>query len=86
MDNDKKIELQNKNLESFLVKAENDPAIMELMRNLIRICQEASELGIPLEEVAAVGTVGWTIGKDPKLQAMIEYMFAVSKLGPQTEH
>ena len=80
------MELQNKNLEAFLIRAENDPAIMELMRNLIRICQEASELGIPLEEVAAVGTVGWTIGKDPKLQAMIEYMFEMSKVLPPTEH
>jgi len=85
MDNTK-LELQNKNLEAFLVKAESDPAIMELMRNLIRICQEASELGIPLEEVAAVGTVGWTIGKDPKLQAMIEYMFQMSEIVPRTEH
>jgi len=80
------MELQNKNLEAFLIRAEADPAIMELMRNLIRICQEASELGIPLEEVAAVGTVGWTIGKDPKLQAMIEYMFEMSKMGQITEH
>tara|TARA_R100000664_G_C2754366_1_gene141972 strand:- start:2363 stop:2623 length:261 start_codon:yes stop_codon:yes gene_type:complete len=86
MDNEFKRELQNKNLEAFLVKAENDPAIMELMRNLIRICQEASELGIPLEEVAAVGTVGWTIGQDPKLQAMIEYMFQMSEIVPKTEH
>jgi hypothetical protein len=80
------MELQNKNLEAFLIKAEKDPKLMELMRNLIRICQEASELGIPLEEVAAVGTVGWTIGKDPKLQAMIEYMFEMSKMGQITEH
>ena len=80
------MELQNKNLEAFLIKAEADPKLMELMRNLIRICQEASELGIPLEEVAAVGTVGWTIGKDPKLQAMIEYMFEMSKMGQITEH
>jgi len=80
------MELQNKNLEAFLIKAEADPKLMELMRNLIRICQEASELGIPLEEVAAVGTVGWTIGKDPKLQAMIEYMFEMSKIGQITEH
>ena len=81
-----KMELQNKNLEAFLVKAERDPAIMELMRNLIRICQEASELGIPLDEVAAVGTVGWTIGQDPQLQAMIEYMFEMSKMKQMSEH
>ena len=80
------MELQTKILEAFLIKAESDPKIMELMRNLIRICQEASELGIPLEEVAAVGTVGWTIGQDPKLQAMIEYMFEMSKMVPQIEH
>ena len=80
------MQLQNKNLEAFLIRAENDPEIMELMRNLIRICQQASEMGIPLEEIAAVGTVGWTIGQDPKLQAMIEYMFRMSEIIPPTEH
>ncbi len=80
------MELQNKSLEAFLVRAEKDPAVMELLRNLIRICQEASELGIPLDEVAAAGTVGWTIGQDPKLQAMIEYLFEISKIKQITEH
>jgi Na+/H+-dicarboxylate symporter len=80
------MELQNKNLEAFLARAENDPAVMELLRNLIRICQEASEMGIPLAEIAAAGTVGWTIGQDPKLQAMIEYLFEISKIKQITEH
>ena len=56
------MEIQNKNLESLLIKAEADPEIMEIMRNLVRWCQMASEAGITLPELAAVGTVGWQIG------------------------
>ena len=55
------MEIQNKNLETLLVKAEADPEIMEIMRNLVRWCQIASEAGITLQELAAVGTVGWQI-------------------------
>tara|TARA_R100001082_G_scaffold107079_1_gene80586 strand:+ start:802 stop:1044 length:243 start_codon:yes stop_codon:yes gene_type:complete len=80
------MEIKNKNLESFLLKAEADPEIMEIMRNLVRWCQTASEAGVTLEELAALGTVGWQIGQDPQLQAMIEYLFEMSKLGLTTEH
>ena len=80
------MEIQNKNLESFMLKAEEDPEIMEIMRNLVRWCQAASEAGITLEELAALGTIGWQIGQDPQLQAMIEYLFQMSKMGITTEH
>tara|TARA_R110002074_G_scaffold206913_2_gene375386 strand:+ start:4520 stop:4762 length:243 start_codon:yes stop_codon:yes gene_type:complete len=80
------MEIQNKNLETLLVKAEADPEIMEIMRNLVRWCQIASEAGITLQELAAVGTVGWQIGQDPQLQAMIEYLFKMSEMGITTEH
>ena len=74
------MELQNKNLESFLMKAEADPELMELLRQIVSSCHQASEKGITLQEVAAAGTTGWTIGQDPQLAAMIEYMFKMSKM------
>tara|TARA_B100001094_G_scaffold330656_1_gene396439 strand:+ start:1299 stop:1541 length:243 start_codon:yes stop_codon:yes gene_type:complete len=75
------MELQNKKLESFLDKAEKDPELMESLRMIISGCHQASEKGVTLEEVAAAGTMGWTIGADPQLAAMVEYMFELSKLG-----
>lgn len=75
------MELQNKDLEAFLVKAEADPELMEILRLIVSACHQASEKGIPLQEVAAAGTVGWTIGQDPQLAAMIEYMFQMSQIG-----
>ena len=75
------MQLNNKNLESFLLKAEADPELMEILRLIISGCHQASERGIPLDEVAAAGTMGWTIGKDPQLAAMIDYMFQMSKMG-----
>ena len=75
------MELQNKNLEAFLTKAEADPELMEILRQIVSACHQASEKGITLDEVAAAGTVGWTIGQEPQLAAMIEYMFQMSNLG-----
>ena len=75
------MQLNNKNLESFLIKAESDPELMEILRLIISGCHQASEKGVTLQEVAAAGTVGWSIGQDPQLQAMIEYMFQISNLG-----
>ncbi len=75
------MELQNKKLESFLDKAEKDPELMEALRMIISGCHQASEKGVTLDEVAAAGTMGWTIGADPQLAAMVEYMFELSKMG-----
>ena len=80
------MKLNNEHLESFMTKAEQDPEIMEVMRNIIRHCHQASDLGITLEEVAAVGSVGWQLGQDPELQAILEYMLSMSKMGLTTEH
>lgn len=80
------MDLKNKKLESFLLKAEMDPDLMDILKGIIYFCQAASEKGIPLDEVAAVGTVGWTIGQDPKLKEMLEYMIKISELGLGPEH
>ena len=66
------MEIKDKKLQSFLEKAENDPEIMDALKGIVYFCQYASELGIPLEEIAAAGTIGYTIGKDPKLKEMMK--------------
>jgi hypothetical protein len=75
------MDLKNKKLESFLLKAEADPELMEILKGILYYCQAASEKGIPLEEIAAVGTVGYTIGRDPQLKKALEYMIKISDLG-----
>lgn len=79
------MDLKNKKLEAFLLKAEQDPELMEILKGLIYYCQAASVKGVPLEEVAAAGTVGWTIGQDPKLMEMLEYMIKIDQLGLRTD-
>ena len=78
--------LKDKNLESFLLKAEADPKIMELLKGILFYCQSASESGISLKEIASVGTVGWQIGKDPQLKEMLMYMIKMSEMGIGPEH
>ena len=75
------MELKNKKLESFLFKAEEDPELMEILKGIVYYCQAASEKGIPIEEVAAAGTVGWTIGRDPKLRKVLEYLIKMNEMG-----
>tara|TARA_B100000287_G_C20056611_1_gene552660 strand:+ start:261 stop:503 length:243 start_codon:yes stop_codon:yes gene_type:complete len=79
------MDLKNKKLEAFLIKAEADPELMEVLKGIIYYCQAASEKGIPLDEVAAVGTVGWTIGQDPKLKKMLEYMIKIDQMGLRSD-
>ncbi len=75
------MELNNKKLESFLLKAEQDPELMEILKGIVYYCQAASVKDIPLEEVAAAGTIGWTIGQDPKLLEMLKHMIKIDQMG-----
>ena len=80
------MELNDKHLESFMSKAEENPEIMEIMKGILYWCHAASESGITLEEVAAVGTVGWNIPQDESLKAFFEYIIKLKQLGLTPEH
>lgn len=81
------MDIKDKNLESFLIKAEADPKIMEIMRGILRYTREAGQAGISIEEVAAVGTVGYQLSKDESLKAFFEYMMTLNSIGIKpTEH
>ena len=78
--------LHNKDLENFLKKAEEDPQLMEILKGIVYYCQVASEMGISIEEIAAAGTTGYSIGKDPKLKEMLKHLIKISEMGLGTEH
>ncbi len=81
------MELNDKNLESFLLKAEANPEIMQIMKGIMYWCQEAAANGLSLQEIAAVGTVGYQIEKDEKLKAFFEYLVKMNEMGiTPTEH
>jgi len=75
------MKLNDKNLESFLLKAEADPAIMEIMKGIMYWCQAAGNADIPIEEVASVGTVGYQLSKDESLKAFFEYLVKMNEMG-----
>jgi len=75
------MQLNDKNLESFLQKAENDPAIMEIMKGILYWCQAAGDAGIPIDEVAAVGSVGFQLSKDESLKSFFEYLVKMNSMG-----
>ena len=75
------MKLNDKNLESFMTKAENDPEIMEIMKGIIYWCCAAGENGISLQEIASVGTVGFQISQDESLKTFLEYLIKIKSQG-----
>ncbi|MHA1942079.1 MAG: hypothetical protein ACW99F_00860 [Candidatus Hodarchaeales archaeon] len=73
--------LNDINLESFLLKAEADPKIMEIMKGILYWCQAAGEAGLSIQEVAAVGTAGFHISQDESLKGLMEYLIKMNSLG-----
>ena len=81
------MKLNDKNLESFLTKAEADPEIMQIMKGIIYWCQEAAANGISLQEIAAVATVGYQLENDESIKAFFQYLIKMSEMGLNpTEH
>jgi hypothetical protein len=75
------MKLGDKNLEAFLSKAEADPEIMQIMKGIIYWCQEAAANGISLQEIAAVGTVGYQLEHDETIKAFFEYLIKMNEMG-----
>ena len=75
------MKLNDKNLESFLSKAEADPEIMQIMKGIIYWCQEAAAHGISLPEIAAVGTMGFQLENDESIKAYFEYLVKMNQMG-----
>jgi len=75
------MKLSDKNLESFLSKAEGDPEIMQIMKGIMYWCQEAASKGISLQEIAAVGTVGYQLENDETMKAFFEYLVKMNEMG-----
>ena len=81
------MKLNDKNLESFLTKAEADPEIMQIMKGIIYWCQEAAANAISLQEIAAVATVGYQLENDESIKAFFQYLIKMSEMGLNpTEH
>ena len=75
------MKIGDKNLESFLVKAEGNPEIMQIMKGIVYWCQEAAANGISLQEIAAVGTVGYQLENDESIKAFFEYLIKMNEMG-----
>ena len=75
------MKLNDKNLESLLSKAEADPEIMQIMKGIIYWCQEAAAHGISLQEIAAVGTMGFQLENDDSIKAFLEYLIKMNQMG-----
>jgi len=75
------MKLGDKNLESFLIKAEADPEVMQIMKGIMYWCQEAASHGISLQEIASVGTVGYQLENDESIKEFFKYLLKMNEMG-----
>ena len=57
-------------LDGLLEKANADASgdIRDLMGEVIRVSKKAAKLGVSMEELASLATMGWYIGADPEIE------------------
>ena len=48
--------------------------LKKIVMTLINNCKRASQLGIPMEEVATCCTMAWYMGKSPEIENMFKMM------------
>jgi hypothetical protein len=67
--------------EKLFERIENDKSgeLAYLVDALILKCKEASDAGIPLDEMASACTMGWFMGQDPSIAKLYEMIIERSK-------
>jgi len=74
-------------IKSIIDKAQKDPTgrVAEIMRELLKICEDAGKVGFTLEELSIIGTTGWYISKDPAMAELMKNMMNVPPPPPDDE-
>jgi hypothetical protein len=47
-------------------------------------CHEAAKMGVEIDELASVCTMGWYMAKDPEIQAIFRFMMDQTSPNPET--
>ncbi len=74
-------------IKSIIDKATNDHTgrVAEIMRELMKVCEEAGKAGFTLEELSIIGTTGWYISQDPAMAEIMKNMMNVPPPPPDDE-
>ena len=82
------MKIQDDLLEDLMARAEADKtgALITLIQILIEDSAKAAEVGITLEELAAICTAGHFLGKNPDYIKALEYIMQRGSGDSDTEH
>ena len=68
-------------MDKVLKKCKEDPEYLNVFERFMEMAQLAPTVGMTMEEMANICTMGYVIGKDPTIQDMIGNMLKINKLG-----
>tara|TARA_Y100001938_G_C7782627_1_gene278654 strand:+ start:293 stop:526 length:234 start_codon:yes stop_codon:yes gene_type:complete len=60
-------------------RIEGNQELTDLIDQIVSKCKQASDQGIPMDELAAVCTMGWIMGQDPATKKIYEFILAKAK-------
>ena len=66
--------------EKLFERIAKDKELQKLVDDIVFKCKQASDKGIPMDELASACTLGWFMGQDPQVQKIYDFIVANSKL------
>lgn len=60
-------------------RIQGDKQLTNLIDEIVLKCKQASDSGVPMDELAAVCTMGWIMGQDPSTKKIYEFILAKAK-------
>tara|TARA_R110000824_G_scaffold177897_2_gene357408 strand:- start:343 stop:597 length:255 start_codon:yes stop_codon:yes gene_type:complete len=58
--------------------------LKNLIDEIVMRCHEAAKLGVEIDELASVCTMGWYMAKDPEIRAIFRFMMDQTSPNPET--
>lgn len=73
--------MNEKLMDKIINKCKENAELAMVFDHLMTDSQAAATVGLTMEEVATICSVGYMIGSDPKLAEMVKNIAKISKMG-----
>ncbi len=76
-----------KAIQSIIKKAKDDTTgeTARILRKVLDVTKEAGEVGFTLQELSIIGTTGWYVSQDPRLEEFMNNLLSVPPPSPDDE-
>ena len=74
-------------IQSIIKKAKEDTTgeTARVLREILDITKKAGEIGFTLQELSIIGTTGWYVSQDPRLEEFMNNLLSVPPPPPDDE-